>query len=406
MPRSWLSLFCGGMILAAMTSSVLAEDKPAISIPMPLGPDLQKIPVEEIEKAYEGRTAPEGVRMYLAIVKGSRMGSGEGWFGPGQSKYSWKWLVEQSKAENKSGISAEQFAGTKAQFDRLDRNRDGRIVPSDLDWSDDNQWVQQAYLTNRLFRKMNTTGDGKLTREQWLAFFDSIAPGKDTLTSSELRDYWLTGMGGSFLPGDAPTKEMLLQGLFSGEVGSLHEGPQIGDAAPDFNLKTPDGAQSIHLADAIGPKPVVIVLGNYTCGPFRSMYAEVDEIAQRYRDQAAFVGVYVREAHPTDGWKMASNERVGVAVAQPKTLNERTAVAQQCMARIKPTIPWVVDDVNDATGNAYSGMPARLYVIDTAGKVVYKGGRGPFGFKAGEMEQALVMTLFDPGQQTAAVDQR
>jgi hypothetical protein len=40
-------------------------------------------------------------------------------------------------------------------------------------------------------------------------------------------------------------------------------------------------------------------------------------------------------------------------------------------------------------------MPARLYVIDRAGKVAYKSGRGPFGFRPDEMEQALVMTLLD-----------
>jgi hypothetical protein len=36
-----------------------------------------------------------------------------------------------------------------------------------------------------------------------------------------------------------------------------------------------------------------------------------------------------------------------------------------------------------------------LYVIDTQGIVAYKSGRGPFGFRVGEMEQALVMTLLD-----------
>ena len=40
-------------------------------------------------------------------------------------------------------------------------------------------------------------------------------------------------------------------------------------------------------------------------------------------------------------------------------------------------------------------MPDRMYVIDSAGRVAYKGGRGPFGFKPGEMEQALVMLLMD-----------
>ena len=40
-------------------------------------------------------------------------------------------------------------------------------------------------------------------------------------------------------------------------------------------------------------------------------------------------------------------------------------------------------------------MPARLYVIDRNGRVAYQSGRGPFGFKTGEMEQALLMTLLD-----------
>ncbi len=92
---------------------------------------------------------------------------------------------------------------------------------------------------------------------------------------------------------------------------------------------------------------------------------------------------------------MKSNEKVGVAVAQPTTYQERKAVAEQCSAKLKPSIPLLVDDINDAVGNAYSGMPARLYVIDTNGKVAYKSGRGPFGFKPEEMEQALLMTLLE-----------
>ena len=61
----------------------------------------------------------------------------------------------------------------------------------------------------------------------------------------------------------------------------------------------------------------------------------------------------------------------------------------------KPTLPVLVDELNDPVGHAYSGMPARLYVIDARGIVAYKSGRGPFGFRPREMEQALVMTLMD-----------
>jgi hypothetical protein len=47
-------------------------------------------------------------------------------------------------------------------------------------------------------------------------------------------------------------------------------------------------------------------------------------------------------------------------------------------------------------------MPARLYVIDAKGKVAYKSGRGPFGFHAGEMEQALVMALLEQKKSAGA----
>ena len=59
------------------------------------------------------------------------------------------------------------------------------------------------------------------------------------------------------------------------------------------------------------------------------------------------------------------------------------------------TMPLVVDEIDDRVGHAYSGMPDRLYLIDRAGRVAYKGGRGPFGFKPAELDQAIAMLLLD-----------
>ncbi len=92
---------------------------------------------------------------------------------------------------------------------------------------------------------------------------------------------------------------------------------------------------------------------------------------------------------------MDSNDRVGIALAQPLAAPERFAAAQQCCSRLHLSMPTVVDSMDDRVGKAYSGMPDRLYVIDRDGKVVYKSGRGPFGFKPHEMEQALIMHLLD-----------
>lgn len=54
-------------------------------------------------------------------------------------------------------------------------------------------------------------------------------------------------------------------------------------------------------------------------------------------------------------------------------------------------VPLIVDGIDNRVGDAYSGFPDRLYLIDTDGKVACKGGRGPFGFIPQELEQALLL---------------
>jgi len=138
---------------------------------------------------------------------------------------------------------------------------------------------------------------------------------------------------------------------------------------------------------------VVLVFGNFTCGPFRGQAGNVEKLFRRYGDRANFVMVYVREAHPTDGWSMESNDRVGVALRQPRSYGERVEVARTCGKTLQFGFPMLVDSIDDAVGARYSGMPARLYLIDRDGKVAYKSGRGPFGFKPSELEQSLILLL-------------
>jgi len=99
--------------------------------------------------------------------------------------------------------------------------------------------------------------------------------------------------------------------------------------------------------------------------------------------------VYIQEAHPTDGWQVPDNVRQNVLVARPRTLDERSHVAQTCMANLSLRLPAVVDTLDNATDNAYKAWPDRFYLIDADGDVVYKSGPGPFGFHAGEVERVL-----------------
>jgi hypothetical protein len=128
----------------------------------------------------------------------------------------------------------------------------------------------------------------------------------------------------------------------------------------------------------------------------------LEELHRLYGDRAEFLAVYVREAHPIDGWRMASNDRAGIAIAQPRSDQERLAVAQRCCQALKVSMPLLVDEIDDRVGHAYSGMPDRLYIIDRAGRVVYKAGRGPFGFKPRELEQSLIMLLLDQETRTTS----
>ncbi len=390
------SLFAqtSGSSVSVVTAGAIVADEPnattAIAPPAP-GPDLLQYTPEQIEEAYKGHPMPEAVRMYLVIVAGGRMSDSSGWFGPAENRFTWQWLVDQHGSSLEKPIPAKAFKGSKECFSILDRDGDGRISADDLDWAADNPWVQQSYMINRIFRKIESSGDGQMTREEWNNYFTDIANGNDSLRTEQLRDAWLGKSSSSFSPGDAPNKDTLIRGLMAGEIGSLQEGPDLNADAPDFELQLQDGSGSIRLSSLVGKKPIVLVFGNFTCGPFRSMYPTVEAVKQRHANIAEFLMVYVREAHPSDGWEMRSNVRVGVEISQPKTLNERVAVAQTCAATLKTSMPLLVDEIEDPVGNAYSGMPARLYIIDQQGKVAYKSGRGPFGFKPEEMEQALMM---------------
>ena len=113
----------------------------------------------------------------------------------------------------------------------------------------------------------------------------------------------------------------------------------------------------------------------------------------RYSNRVDFDAISITEAHPLDGWRMEDNDQAGIAVAQPTSTAERTQVAAECSRALKISMPLLVDGIDNRVGEAYSAAPDRLYLIDREGRVAYKSGGGPFGFKTGELEQALVLLL-------------
>jgi hypothetical protein len=106
-----------------------------------------------------------------------------------------------------------------------------------------------------------------------------------------------------------------------------------------------------------------------------------------------FVVVYIREAHPEEGWILPENRRSGIAVHEPTTDEERRLVASTCATDLKIAMLTVVDGVDNAVASAYGGWPDRLYLIGSDGRIAYQGGEGPFGFKPAELGLAIERAL-------------
>ena len=121
---------------------------------------------------------------------------------------------------------------------------------------------------------------------------------------------------------------------------------------------------------------------------------------QTYGDRATFVTVYIKEAHATDEWQMKSNETDNVCYAQPRTMDQRLAIANDFAKRFNYTIPMLVDGMDNAANQIYAGWPERIYVIDEQGSIVYKGKRGPFGFHPEEVETWLQKRFAAAGSAT------
>jgi hypothetical protein len=52
-------------------------------------------------------------------------------------------------------------------------------------------------------------------------------------------------------------------------------------------------------------------------------------------------------------------------------------------------VPTVIDREDNKVNAAYAGWPDRLYVVGVDGKIAFKGGPGPSGFKPQEVEEWL-----------------
>jgi len=111
----------------------------------------------------------------------------------------------------------------------------------------------------------------------------------------------------------------------------------------------------------------------------------------------AFFLVYIQEAHSSDGWQTASNEKEHIIFKDPESYDERAALAGTCSITLAIEFPALVDTIENTAERAYTGWPDRLYVIDRDGRIAFKSDAGPFGFKPESVADTLERLVPPPG---------
>uniref|UniRef100_A0A8C4VBU1 Iodothyronine deiodinase n=1 Tax=Falco tinnunculus TaxID=100819 RepID=A0A8C4VBU1_FALTI len=98
---------------------------------------------------------------------------------------------------------------------------------------------------------------------------------------------------------------------------------------------------------------------------------------------ADFLIIYIEEAHAVDGWAFKNN----VVIKNHRSLEDRK-IAAQFLQKNNPLCPVVLDTMENLSSSKYAALPERLYLLQ-GGKVIYKGGVGPWNYHPQEIRAIL-----------------
>ena len=100
--------------------------------------------------------------------------------------------------------------------------------------------------------------------------------------------------------------------------------------------------------------------------------------------------MYIREAHPDSVlYTPEGGREVLKKITQTDSAEKRAENAEICLTALKLSVPTVIDREDNGVNRAYAGWPDRLYVVGADGRIAYRGGPGPGGFKPQEVEDWL-----------------
>ena len=115
----------------------------------------------------------------------------------------------------------------------------------------------------------------------------------------------------------------------------------------------------------------------------------LNELYAKYKNQIQFYIVYIREAHPHDGWRVPNNLIENIIYNEPTTDKERTDVASACQLTLDLHMPMLVDRIDNNVDKKYVGLPMRMFLVDADGKIAFAGAKGPFGWDDVAFEETI-----------------
>src|SRR5690349_4952205 len=112
-------------------------------------------------------------------------------------------------------------------------------------------------------------------------------------------------------------------------------------------------------------------------------------MAEKYKGRVEFLLIYIREAHPKDGWQVPANVRDGIEIEAAKEFGQKEANAGSCVRQLGIAFTTLVDNMDARVELNYMGWPDRLYLVGKDGRIAWKGDPGPQGFKPPQLEAAI-----------------
>lgn len=115
----------------------------------------------------------------------------------------------------------------------------------------------------------------------------------------------------------------------------------------------------------------------------------LNEIYDTYKNNIGFFLIYIREAHPSDGWQTPQNLYDDVIFDTPETDDARAEIAGVCQISQDIRLPMLLDGIDNDIENKYISAPIRLFVIDPEGRITFNGAPGPQGFDPEKWNDAI-----------------